>query len=113
MKSRKLITIFCAAIFGLTASTNAQSGSKPTVFDSIKVAKEIADMSVEFEATIRKGDSLAAASFYAEDARIFNSGIPTTVGRQAITSFFGRAIRSGISNCKLTTIGVWGVPMTW
>ena len=77
-------------------------------FDSTKAIKEIEERNEVYISALKTGDSIALGNFYTADAKIFNSGMPTTDGRSAIVHFYGRNFRNGIRGCKIVTTGVWG-----
>jgi ketosteroid isomerase-like protein len=106
------ISLLCLLIFsfctGTVASCIAQTKNSQFLFDSTKAIKEIEQRNEIFLNALRTGDSIALGNFYTADAKIFNTGSPTTDGRDAIVKFYGRSIRAGINNCAIITTGVWG-----
>ena len=66
--------------------------------------KEIELRLREYENLLQKGDSIALGNMYMEDAEI----IPSTVGRENITSVFGSMIRDSITGSSFKTTKLWG-----
>ena len=60
-----------------------------------------------FAAALKKGDSVALANFYTDDAQLLGDG-PAVSGHDKVVSEFGGLIRAGFAEAKLTTEGVWG-----
>ena len=106
MKKLSLLISATALFFACSqpAGTNDVAGSFS--LDSAKAA--ITATNNAFSEAIAKGDSVAAASSYAKDACLMQSGMPKICGMAAITSFFGGAKKMGVGGIKLVTIEVTG-----
>ena len=110
MKLRIMILRLVIIATGTCALTNgvAQTKTPPAAFDASKVLKEVEQRNTLFLEALRNSDSADLGNFYTADAKIFNSGRPTTSGQKAITAFYGRSIRRGINKATIVTKGVWG-----
>jgi len=108
LKTSLLCLLTVSFCIGTVAICAAQPKSSQLSFDSTKAIKEIEQRNEIFLNALKTGDSIALGNFYTTDAKIFNSGSPTTVGREAIAKFYGRIIRGGVNSCTIVTTGVWG-----
>lgn len=108
LKTSLLCSLIVSFCMGTITSCTAQSKLLQVTFDSTKAIKEIEQRNEIYLNALKTGDSIALGNFYTADAKIFNSGIPTTAGSEAIVKFYGRSIRAGVTGCNIVTTGVWG-----
>jgi ketosteroid isomerase-like protein len=99
----KLFILF--ASFTLLACN--QRAKKAAPFDIAATKTAIEQRNQAFAESLKKGDSVALANFYTDDAELLGGG-PAVSGHNNIVSEFGGFIRAGLTVGKFTTLGVWG-----
>jgi ketosteroid isomerase-like protein len=88
-------------------NTNSAPKADSTSFDIGKAKSAIADINAKFSDELRKGDSAALASHYSSEAYAMPPN-SDPVPKDKIVSVWGRAIRMGVKDIKLTTDDVTG-----
>jgi ketosteroid isomerase-like protein len=84
-----------------------QGGKTAPAFDPVATKTAIQQRDQAFADSLKKGDSVALANFYTDDAQLLGGG-PAVSGRKNLISEFGGLIRAGITDARFTTLGVWG-----
>lgn len=107
MTKKTFHTTVCAA-FAALVLVSCNQGAKPSApFDAAATKTAIEARNQAFAAALKKGDSVALANFYTDDAQLLGGG-PAVSGHDKIAGEFGGLIRAGFNEAKFTTEGVWG-----
>jgi len=77
-------------------------------FDLAKAKADIDATNKSFMDALAKGDSVAVANFYTEDAKFMGPNGPSVAGRTNIQSVIGGFIKGGVTKLVLTATEVWG-----
>ncbi|MEI6587260.1 MAG: hypothetical protein WCL56_14325, partial [Sediminibacterium sp.] len=101
MKNLLLSTIIAASLFACKSET------KPA-FDLVNAKKEIESANKKIADFIAKGDSVAMADAYSKDGKFMGNNMPSILGKDKITSFWGGFFKLGVGSLTLTTLEVWG-----
>jgi ketosteroid isomerase-like protein len=100
----RLLAVAAAAIVLFSCNQPAKT---TVTFNAAATKAAIEQKNQAFADALKKGDSVAVANFYTDDAQLLGGG-PDVLGKKQITAEMGGFIRAGIINAKLTTLGVWG-----
>ena len=84
-----------------------QSETKPA-FDLAKAKTEIEAANKEISDFMSKSDSVGIANAYAKEGKLMVNYMPSVIGKEKLTSFWGGFMKMGIGGIKLTTLEVWG-----
>lgn len=107
MTQNLLRTIVFATSAALALVSCTQSAKPTASFDAAATKTAIEHRNLAFAAALKKGDSVALANFYTDDAQLLGGG-PAASGHDKLVSEFGGLIRAGFTEAKFTTEGVWG-----
>jgi ketosteroid isomerase-like protein len=106
--TQKPLRITALAALAALALSACNQGAKPAAaFDAAATKTAIEQRNQAFAAALKKGDSVAVANFYTDDAELLGGG-PAVSGHDKIVREFGGLIRAGFTEAKFTTEGVWG-----
>jgi ketosteroid isomerase-like protein len=106
--TQKLLRNTALATFTALTLLSCSQGAKPTAsFDAAGTKTAIEARNQAFAAALKKGDSVAVANFYTDDAALLGGG-PAVTGHDKLVGEFGGLIRAGLTEAKFTTEGVWG-----
>ena len=107
LKTFLVTTLLSSTLFFSCKNAETDAPAKST-FDLATAKTEIeAANKVTMEA-FAKGDSVAIANMYADDAKLMFTGMPAVVGKAGIQSVFGGYIKGGVNKIDLKTAEVWG-----
>ena len=88
---------------------------KPASNEAAKPAFDLAKAKTEIEAAnqqtmdaFSKGDTMAVANMFTDDAKAMYTGMPAVAGKSAIASAFSSFLKSGVTKIDLKTTEVWG-----
>jgi ketosteroid isomerase-like protein len=90
-----------------TLLTCNQGAKEAAPFDKAATKAAIEQRNQAFAESLKKGDSVALAGFYTDDAELLGGG-PAVSGHDKIVSDFSGFIRAGLTQGKFTTLDVWG-----
>ena len=100
-------TLLSSTLFFSCKNAETEVSAKST-FDLATAKAEIEAANKLTMDAFAKGDSVAIANMYADDAKLMFTGMPAVVGKAGIQSVFGGYINEGVSKIELKTNEVWG-----
>lgn len=100
-------TVLASTMFFSCKNAESEAPAKST-FDLATAKTEIEAANKMTMDAFAKGDSVAVANMYADDAKLMFTGMPAVAGKAGIQSVFGGIIKSGVTKIELTTNEVWG-----
>jgi ketosteroid isomerase-like protein len=108
LPSKQLASLkLLASLAALTLLSCNQGTKTASSFDPVATKTAIEQRNQAFADNLKKGDSVALANFYTDDAQMIGGG-PAVSGRKNMISEFNGLIHAGITDAKFTTLGVWG-----
>ena len=106
LKSFSFIIVFVSACLFISGCNSHEEKTETKPFDLTQAKKEIEAENKEFVDLFTKGDSVAVANFFTEDAKSMGPNEPSIMGRNKIQSVYGGLIVAGFNHMSLTTTGV-------
>jgi len=103
-----LVTALLGSTLFLSCKSEEKVETAKTTFDLATAKTEIEAANKQTMDAFAKGDSVAIANMYTDDAKLMFTGMPAANGKAAIQSVFGGIINSGVTKIELKTIDVWG-----
>lgn len=103
-----LVTTLLASTLLFSCKSELKVETDKTSFDLATAKAEIEAANKVTMDAFAKGDSVAIANMYADDAKLMFTGMPAVVGKAGIQSVFGGYIKEGVSKIELKTTEVWG-----
>lgn len=103
-----LVTTLLSSTLFFSCKDAASEAPAKSTFDLTTAKTEIEAANKMTMDAFAKGDSVAIANMYADDAKLMFTGMPAVVGKAGIQSVFGGIIKSGVTKIELTTNEVWG-----
>ena len=100
-------TVLASTLFLSCKNAESEAPTKSS-FDLATAKTEIEAANKMTMDAFAKGDSVAVASMYADDAKLMFTGMPAVVGKAGIQSVFGGYIKGGVNKIELKTNEVWG-----
>ena len=109
MKKLNLYVVILTTAYFILACNNSSSNIKETG-DSFDLAKEtdwVKNEVIKFSNDLKKGDSMALATYYSSDALAMPPNLESVM-KKDIASMWGEAIRMGVKDIKLNVTEVKG-----
>ncbi|MDP3394255.1 nuclear transport factor 2 family protein [Sediminibacterium sp.] len=103
-----LVTTLLASTLLFSCKSELKVETDKTTFDLATAKTEIEAANKITMDAFAKGDSVAIANMYADDAKLMFTGMPAVVGKAGIQSVFGGYIKGGVNKIELKTNEVWG-----
>lgn len=107
LKTFLVTTLLFSTLFFSCKNAESEAPAKST-FDLATAKTEIEAANKMTMDAFAKGDSVAVANMYADDAKLMFTGMPAVAGKAGIQSVFGGYIKGGVNKIELKTNEVWG-----